>query len=234
MSNTSEEKYFDIFLNTNSPFYYPLECALVNQMTYFTGTFPFFHSILNSDDVFKNTFISQFNKKIYNTIVNKLDKLLHMETELACYVNELQYSEKIKNIKNLNQIITKQKSNISKLFYDIQNYIIENCFTCEFNNIRNAEDLSEFKFLLYNFKEIIGHNDNYTFYNNFYCNMMSNLETKKEEIEKFGELNLFENEVSTALAIIPKTRYAFRFANTFIRKLKKLFKSNKSENETLY
>ncbi len=234
MDNTSEEKYFDIFLNTNSPTYYPLECALVSQMTYFTGTFPFYHSILNSDDVFKNTFISQFSKKIYNAICNKLDKLLHMETELNCYVSELEYSENVKTIKSLNHIIAKQKCDISKLFYEIQNYIIENCFTCEFNNIRNAEDLSEFKFSLYNFKEIIGHDDNYTFYNNFYCDMMSKLEIKKDEIEKFGELNLFANEISTALAIIPKTRYAFRFIDTFILKLKKLFKSNKSEKESLY
>lgn len=234
MSNVSEEKYFDIFLNTNSPNYYPLECALVNQMTYFTGTFPFYHSILNSDNIFKNTFVSQFNKKIYKTICNKLDKLLYMETDLTCYISELEYTENVKEIRNLNQIITKQKSNISKLFYEIQNYIIENCFACEFNNIKNAEDLSEFKFLLYNFKEIIGHDDNYTFYNNFYCDMMNKLENKKEEIERFGELSLFENEISTALAIVPKTRYAFNFAHTFIYKLKKLFKANSSEKEFLH
>jgi len=234
MSNMSEEKYFDIFLNTNSPNYYPLECALVNQMTYFTGTFPFFHSILNSDDIFKNTFVSQFNKKIYKTICNKLDKLLYMETDLSCYISELEYIENVKEIRNLNQIISRQKSNISKLFYEIQNYIIENCFSCEFNNIRTAEDLSEFKFSLYNFKEIIGHNDNYTFYNNFYCDMMNKLETKKEEIEKFGELSLFENEISTALAIVPKTKYAFNFAHTFIYKLKKLFKANSAEKDFWY
>jgi len=234
MSSLSEEKYFDIFLNTISPNYYPLECALVSQMAYFTGTFPLYHSILNSDDIFKNTFCSQFSTKIYNTICSKLDKLLHLETDLTCYIKELEYSNNIRTIKNLNGLIARQKSNISKLFYEIQNYIIENCFTCEFNNIRNIEDLTEFKFLLYNFKEIIGHNDNYDFYNNFYCHIMSKLDTKKEEVQKFGELNLFENEAITALSVIPRTSYAFRFANTFIKKVKKLFKSNKSENETLY
>jgi len=234
MSNISEEKYFDIFLNTNSPSYYPLECALVNQLTYFTGTFPFYHSILNSDDIFKNTFISQFNKKIYKHVCSKLDKLLYMETDLDCYISELAYTENVREIRNLNQIIAKQKSNISKLFYEIQNYIIENCFICEFNNIRTLEDLSEFKFSLYHFKELIGHDDNYNFYNKFYCEIMNKLETKKEEIEKFGELSLFENKVSTALTIIPKTRYAFSFVNTFVYKLKKLFKANKANEEFWY
>jgi len=233
MSNISEEKYFDIFLKTNSPNYYPLECALLNQMAYFTGTFPLYHSIINSDDIFKNTFISKFNKRIYNIISNKLDKLLHLETELNYYIYELQYADNIRNIKSLNKLIQNQKSNITKLFYEIQNFIIENCFICEFNSIRNLEDLTEFKFSLYNFKELIGHDNNYNFYNNFYCDMMNKLETKKEEVEKFGEISLFEDEVSTALAIIPKTKYAFKFANTFIYKLKKLFRANKSEREYL-
>jgi len=234
MANVSEEKYFDIFLNTNSPSCYPLECALVNQMAYFTGTFPLYNSILNSNDIFKNTFTSQFSKKIYDTISKKLDKLLHLETELNCYITELEYEKNIKSIRNLNSLILKQKNKITNLFYEIQNFIIENCFYCEFNNIRNNEDLTEFKFSLYNFKEIIGHDDNYTFYNTFYRDMMNNLELKKEEIERFGELNLFEKETSTALSIIPKTKYAFSFSNIFIRKLKKLFKSNKSEKESLF
>jgi len=234
MSTISEEKYFDIFLNTNSPNYYPLECALVNQMAYFTGTFPLFHSVLNSNDIFKNTFISKFNKRIYNTISIKLDKLLSLETDLNYYIYELEYSENIRSIRNLNNIISKQKSHITKLFYEIQNFIIENCFICEFNNIHTADDLTEFKFSLYNFKEMIGHDDNYTFYNNFYCEMMSKLETKKEEVEKFGEISLFEEEASTALALVPKTKYAFKFVHTFVYKLKKLFKANSTEKEYWY
>lgn len=230
MAYTSEEKYFDIFLETNSPNYYPLECALVNQMAYFTGTFPLYHSVLFSDDIFKNTFISKFNKQIYNTISTKLDKLLHLETDLNCYISELEYENKVRNIKVLNEIISKQKANITKLFYEIQNYIIENCFTCEFNKINTIDDLTEFKFLLYNFKDVIGHADTYTFYNDFYRNMMNALEIKAEEVKRYGEISLFEEKANTALAVIPKAKFIFNFANTFMYKLKRLFNYNKLKN----
>ena len=38
-------KYYGVNLYTPSPDYYPLECALLNQIIYFIGSFPVFHSI---------------------------------------------------------------------------------------------------------------------------------------------------------------------------------------------
>ena len=57
MNDSINETYYGISLNTISANYYPLECALLNQIAYFTGTYPLYHSTLNSNDVFKNTFI---------------------------------------------------------------------------------------------------------------------------------------------------------------------------------
>ena len=71
MSNIEEEKYFGITLHTISPNYYPLECTLVYEIAYFTGTYPLFHSVLNSNDVFKNTLIANINKRIYNRFSNQ-------------------------------------------------------------------------------------------------------------------------------------------------------------------
>jgi len=227
MNNITEEKYFNILIKTNSPDYYPLECALVNQLAYFTGTYPLYHSILYNDEIFKNTFIAKFNKRIYNRISRQLDKLLYLENELNYYIKELEYSEKVNNIKQLNNIINDQKNSILKLFFNIQNFIIRNCFTYEFNNIRNAEDLYNFKYRLYEFKNIMGTTDNYTFYNNFYCDLMNALEQKQEEIKKYKEISLFKTEC-TALAVVDNTKYTFKFIHTFIRKIRKLFKLNKS------
>ena len=233
MSNIVEEKYFDISLKTISPDYYPLECTLVNQISYFTGTYPLYHSILNSDDVFKNTFIAKFNKRIYNRIARQLDKLLHLEAELNCYIYELENSEKIKDLKGLNDIIANQKYKIKRLFFNIQNFIIRNCFMCEFNSVNTIEDLRELKHKLYNFKNIIGACDEYTFYNDFYCDLMNALENKKEEIERFGEISLFKQEC-TALTIIDQSKERFNFVRIFIQKLKKLFKSNKGTINDYY
>lgn len=225
MSNVVEEKYFDISLRTNSPDFYPLECALVNELVYFTGTFPLYHSVLFNSDVFKNTFCAKFSKRIYDRISKLLDKLLQLENDLYCYTKELSVTEKINDIKELNSIIVNQRQAITKMFFSIQNYIIRNCFTYDFNNIRDAEDLHNFKNKLYNFKNIMGTSSNYTFYNNFYCDLMNALDQKQIEVAKFGEISLFKEEC-TSLAIIDDTKYIFKFVHTFIQKIKKLFKLN--------
>lgn len=225
MYDVSEEKYFDITIKTISPNYYPLECTLVNQLAYFTGTYPLYHSTLNSDDVFKNTFIAKFNKKIYFWIIKNLDKLLELETELFHYIKILECSDKTNDIKELNSIISFKKKSITKLFFNIQNYIIRNCFACEFNNITTLENLKLLKHRLYNFKNVIGITDGYNFYNTFYCDMMNALENKKEEILKYGELNLFKNEC-TALTIFRTPKSSLNFMHVFIKKIKKLFNMN--------
>jgi len=42
----SEVKYYGLDMKTSSPTYYPLECVIVKQMAYFTGTYPLYHSCL--------------------------------------------------------------------------------------------------------------------------------------------------------------------------------------------
>ena len=226
MANIEEEKYFGITLHTISPNYYPLECTLVNEVAYFTGTYPLYHSVLNNNEIFKNTFIAKFNKRIYNRFTRQLDKLLHLENELNCYNSELETCEKVSDIKELNNIITNQKAQIQRLFFNIQNFIIRNCFACAYNSISTMDDLREVKMKLYNFKNIIGTTDGYSFYNAFYCDMMNALENKKEEILKFGDISLLREECM-ALTIVDQTKETFGFIRMFIRKIKKLFRLNR-------
>ena len=56
-------KYYNMELSTESPDYYPLQTALLNEMIYFTGTYPLYHSTLYSNDIFKNTFIAKSSSK---------------------------------------------------------------------------------------------------------------------------------------------------------------------------
>lgn len=227
MCPSTSETYYNVSLNTISPNYYPLECALVNQMAYFTGTYPLFHSTLNSNDVFKNTFILKSNKRAYNTIVKNIDLLLAYENDLNYFASELQYANKVSEIKLLNKLIASKKDSITSIFFKTQNLIIESCFISEFNNIRNLEDVKEYKNKLYNFKNIMGSNENYTFYNEFYRKIMESLEKKKEQIEQFGEINLFETP-ENSLVLVDNTKHALSFVSTFFVKIKKLFGFNKS------
>ena len=226
-AENANETYYGISLNTISPDYYPLQCTLVNQIAYFTGTYPLFHSTLTGNDIFKNTFIVKSDKKVYNTIIKNLDKLLVLENNLNCFALELEYADKISSIKHLNKLINKYKSEIKSLFFKTQNLIMEKCFKSDFNNIRNDDDIKNFSKKLYNFKNIIGYSDEYSFYNVFYRKMMSAVQEKKIYIEKYGELNLFEN-INNSLMIVDNTRNAFSFISILITKCKKLIGLNKS------
>lgn len=232
MMDIQSETYYGISINTISPNYYPLECALLNQIAYFTGTYPLYHSTLNSNDVFKNTFILKSDKKTYSVIIKNFDKLLSLENNLNYYSSELQYTDKISSINLLNNLINKTKSEIKSLFFKTQNLIMLKCFKTEFNNIRNIEDIKEFTSKLYNYKNIIGFSDGYTFYNEFYRNMMNVVEEKKSYIEKYGEINLFEN-ISNELILVDNTKNALSLISTFITKIKKLIGLNKSSQQDI-
>ena len=94
-------------------------------------------------------------------------------------------------------------------------------------------DLKDLKHKLYNFKDIIGTSPNYTFYNDFYCDLMNALEQKKEELIKYGEISLFKQEC-TALTVVEHSKETFNFIRTFIKKLKKLFRLNKGTINDYY
>lgn len=226
-SEETSETYFGVSINTISPDYYPLECSLVNELAYFTGTYPLYHSTLNGNDIFKNTLILKISQKAYNTVVKNLDKLLSLENDLNYLILELQYADKVNSIKLLNNLINKNKQEIMSLFFKTQNIIIEKCFKNEFNNIRNLDDLIAFNQKLYNFKNIMGYSDDYTFYNEFYRKMMNLVQEKRGYIEQYGEINLFEN-INKSLMLVDNTKTIFSFIRTFIAKCKKLFGINKS------
>lgn len=227
MTESATETYYGITINTISPNYYPLECALLNQISYFTGTYPLYHSTLNSNDVFKNTFVLKSDKKTYTTVTKNFDKILSLESNLNYFSSELQYTDKISSIRLLNKLINETKEDIKEIFFRTQNLIMHKCFKNEFNSIRNLEDIKNFNNKLYNYKNIIGSAEDYTFYNEFYRNMMNVIEEKKSYIEKYGEINLFES-VNTSLMLVDTTKNTFSFITTFVNKIKKLFGLNKS------
>lgn len=224
----TKEKYYNIELKTISPNYYPLQCALVNQMIYFTGNYSLYHSTLNSNNIFKNTFSSRFDIKTYETIEKNLDQLLTLENDLHFFALELRYTNKNSSIKLINYLIEGRKKNIINIFFKTQNLIIKKCFTEEFNNIRNKKDIRIFIKKLYNFKNVIGYTEDYSFYNNFYYEMMNALDIKRNAIEKYGEINLLESQ-TMALTIFKETKEKFAFFKIFLSKLKKLLDINSTK-----
>lgn len=230
MSDLTAETYFNISIKTISPDYYPLQCTLLNQIAYFTGTYPLYHSTLNSNDVFKNTFILKTDKKTYTNIVKNFDKLLSLENDLNFYNSEMQYANKESSIKLLNKLITNNRKDIINLFFKTQNLIMEKCFKHEFNSVRNLDDIRNFNKKIYNYKNLIGYTDGYTFYNEFYRKMMEAIEEKRVYIEKYGEINLFEN-INNSLMLVDNSKSAFSLIKTFVTKIRKLFGLNRAREQ---
>ena len=230
LCKSQEETYYGISIKTISPNYYPLECTLASEIAYFIGTFPLFHSTICGDDIFKNTFILKIGKKNYKTVVKNFDKLLTLENNLNCFVSELQYAEKPSTIKALNNLINKNRSEIINIFFNTQNLIIDKCFKSEFNNIHNLQDITEFNRKIYKFKNIMGYSEGYNFYNECYRKMMNLVQKKKEYIEQYGEINLFE-EINNSLTIVDNSKNFLYIVNKFITKAQQLVKLNKNTND---
>ncbi len=203
-------KYFDITLPTNSPYYYALECNLINQMAYITGDYALFNSTLYSNDSFKRKFISLTSERTFYKVQDNLDKLMYYEDTLSSEATKLGNSDlSIKAIYKIEKQISNLRTKINELFINTQNLILTSFFDNNFKSIVNLEQVDNYRRKLYNYKDLIGTTADYTFFNDYYISKMA-------ELEKI--CYAFEN--NEELGLVP-IKYGF-FSN-LISKLKKLF-----------
>lgn len=227
-------KYYNMELSTESPDFYPLQTALLNEMIYFTGTYPLYHSTLYSNDVFKNTFIAKSNEKTYNQISKNFDLIFEYEALLSEETYNLSVcSEGLKSIgkiKRINSRIDDFKRIIFEKTLETQNIILLNCFNNELNSVKTLEDAKEFQNNIYNFKHLIINTQNYNFYNDFYIDMMNKLEDRKEFILKYGNILAYD-AMTKELAEVQKHTYGFQFFKKLFSKLKLLLEETFREKE---
>ena len=218
-SKVDTVKYYNMELTTESPDYYPLQTTLLNEMIYFTGSYPLFHSTLFSNDVFKNTFIAKSSVNTYNKIEYNLDLILLYEEKLSEETYRLSISSNTKNIKKICSKIDALKQIIFEKTLETQNIIIYNCFNNEFDSIKNLEDVKKFQYRIYNFKKLIINTENYNYYNEFYRDMMNKLDEKREFIKTYGNISEFNNSLQE-LASIREQSYGFKFFKKLFTKYK--------------
>jgi len=184
-----EVTYYGITLKSISPEYYPLECAILNEMMYFTGTYPLYHSTLFSNNIFQNTFSSISSKQTFSEISKRLDKLLNAETDIAYLTYRISTFEgNEEKLNSLNKQLENKKIHIQKLFLSIQDLIIEKCFNKMFSEIKTFNDIKEFQNSLYEFKDLVVTTPDYKYYNDYYCNIMKDLAYKRDQLIKYGEI----------------------------------------------
>ena len=210
------EKYYGISLYTPSPSYYPLECSLINEICHFTGKSNLFKSTLFSYDDFKNNIIDISSEKTYLKLQDNFDELLDLETKIIKLKDKIDLLEDGNSkITDLNKKIDDLKLKIADKYIEIQDLIIDTFADYEFSEITNLEELENFRHKIEKFSNIIGRIDGYTYFDNYYTEMMNKLEHKCNILENGG--------IETALS---KKR-----SNRFLNFLRKLFKINKEKNE---
>ena len=200
--NTDSVKYYDISFETISPNLYPLQCNLIKQMIYLTGETCLFDSTFNSNNNFKNKFINLTSKETYDIIENNFDKILYAEEELIKLHNKL--SNGLGNRNSLNNKISKQKNIIKTAYFESQNLIISSYFDKQFSNLKNINEINDFRLKLYNYKTILGFNDNYFFFNNYYMKMMERLDNKRKAIESGLD---FEDITNKQITVIKHNKF---------------------------
>ena len=228
-------KYYGLEFTTESPNYYPIECSLVKQMAYFTGTYPLYHSTLYSNDIFKNTFIMKSSEKTYNEISKNMDSLVKLQEALQKeneYLAYIEYNDgNSSKIKKAREQIEGLKNNIKTLTLQTQELIIVNCVNSDLNLVRDKKDIREFKEKLYNFQNNLIISEGYTFFNDFYCKMMEELSIKRDLIEKYGIISQY-NQIPENLSLVETRKIKQNPIKLAFEKIKQLLKLNQ-ENSTL-
>ena len=117
---------------------------------------------------------------------NKIDK-----NSAYIQTNDLKDRVYKKAVKTTN----KYKKNISKLFFTTQNSIIKTFFSYKLKDIKNTLEIEEYRKLLFNYRNLIGTNDEYSFFNDFYLQKMIELD------ELYNKLT-----ATNALVVVKKSK----------------------------
>ncbi len=213
-------KYYGIGFYTTSPSYYPLECCLVNQLSYLVGENILFDSTLFSNDIFKNKLSKIITEKKYFEIESSLDALLKIEEKIVTLNNTiLSVESRNEKIDDIIDNIKKLKSDFSDLFIQTQNLIVTSYFDKTFYDITNFEEIEAYRSKLYKFKDYIGTVENYSFFNEYYVSKMELL----EDLYNMLEDGLSLEERNLALTVQNTSIFS-----KLLLAIKKLFKPKNS------
>ena len=199
--------YYGINLPTASPNYYPLLCNLIRQIGFLTGFSTLYKSTFYADNDFFEKFKTVFGDKNSYKIQQNLDKLLDFE-EKICSLNEVIQTKDL-NYKMFNKYTSKIaecKTIIQKTFLDTQNLIIKSFFDSKIFELKSAQQIEEYRKCLYNFNNLIGTTETYSFFSNYYMQQMSILD------------EMYENAINNnSLVVVKKSKLSIIF--NAIRKL---------------
>ncbi len=184
------EKYYDINIYTPSPSYYPVECALLNELIFLVGEDVLFKSTYFSTDDFKNEIISHTSKNTFNKIQKTFDDILKFEENIIILNNKIFESNKDNKFQDK---VLKYREKIKNSYIACQNLIVKEFFDKEYKNISNLEELDSFRKRISKFDKYVGKVSGYVFYENYFIEMMNKLEHKSSVLENGGIETAIDN-----------------------------------------
>lgn len=98
------------------------------------------------------------------------------------------------------------RENIKSAFIDTQNLIIKEFFDSEYDKITNLEELEICRRKLSNFEPLVATTSNYTFFDDYYLEMMNKLEHKYNVLENGGYETALETKSFSLFAIFNKIK----------------------------
>ena len=108
------EKYYDINIYTPSPSYYPVECALLNELIFLVGEDLLFKSTYFSTDDFKNEIINHTSKKTFCKIQKTFDDILKFEENIIILNNKIFESNKLRLLSlSVDKVLEHNSNNLS-------------------------------------------------------------------------------------------------------------------------
>lgn len=215
-SDYENVKYFGIDIPTNTESYYPLECALVNQMAYVIGEDVLFDSTINSNDRFKMQYISLTSEKTFNTLQKNIDLLVEKQDQLKALYSFVQFSDAndrfvIKCIDN----IEKMKTDIKELFLNTQKLILTSYFDNAINLAYVPKQIENYRNKLYLFKNLIGQVEGDNFFNEYYISKMVELE-KRYDIKNTEIRDLVVVKHNFIATLFRKIKLLFGFEKEYV------------------
>lgn len=218
----SHVKYFNLDFLTISENYYPIETAIIYQMSFFTGSFPLVSSALFGDSLFKNTFVEQTSKATYDKIVSSVDHIIGIQNQLSheyIFLANSNLTEKSK-IKKLNSI-KENKEALKKVILDIQKTIYTESFNSMLKKVETLSDVRNMQIALAKFENLIIISEDDYSYDQFKDLMMAKLKKRFAKIQKFGKYN-FAKRSKVEVSMLPAVKKVSAF-KMFLNKLKLLF-----------
>ena len=138
--------YFGIQIKSIHNKYFPILCALLQQIVYIVGDIPLVTSLLDNSDDFEIVFEELAGEKAYGFLMSAFDKMMQARDKIVennRIINEqFMQDNKKKLLEKQNKIYVQE---IQNHFSAIQKLCYTEYFNKIFKKVKNKEDLSEAK-----------------------------------------------------------------------------------------